>query len=100
MAKANAPKKQNKSIKELEAERDRLESRIEQYLLVLGADNMLVKEIIVDLKSQMCMHADDNVNEMVAELICLENEIESAKSKLPKRTEEDEMMSELLSSGK
>lgn len=102
MAKTNAPKNEKKSIKELQAEHDKLESKIEQYLLVLGVDHMLVKDIIVDLKSQMCMHADDNVNDMIAELICLENEIESAKAKLPKKTEEDEIneMMEILASGK
>lgn len=98
MKNSNTPKNDKKSIRELKIERDKLESQIEEYLLVLGADTMLVKDIIIDLKSQMCTYADENVNNMIADLICIENKI-----KLAEKTEEDEiseMINQLLSSGK
>ena len=78
MAKAT-PVEEKKTLKELQKEHDELESQLETYLLVLGADYWLVKEIIKDLKEQMCVHADENVNEMIADLINLENAIMFAK---------------------
>ena len=78
--KANkSPVVENKSVKELQEEYDELEFVIEQYLFVLGADAIMVKDIIKDLKSQMFIHADANVNAMIADLIELENKIKKAK---------------------
>ena len=74
-----APVLEKKTVKELQREHDELELELETYLLILGADSALVDEIIVDLKSQMCSHADENVNSMVADLINLENAIMIAK---------------------
>lgn len=77
---ANAtPVLEKKTLKDLQREHDELESQLEAYLLVLGADYWLVKEIIKDLKEQMCTHADENVNSMIAALINLENSIMFAK---------------------
>lgn len=78
--KANkSPVVENKSVKELQEAYDELEFVIEQYLFVLGADAIMVKDIIKDLKSQMFIHADANVNAMIADLIELENKIKKAK---------------------
>ena len=78
--KANkSPVVENKSVEELQEEYDELEFVIEQYLFVLGADAIMVKDIIKDLKSQMFIHADANVNAMIADLIELENKIKKAK---------------------
>ena len=78
--KANkSPVVENKSVQELQEEYDELEFVIEQYLFVLGADAIMVKDIIKDLKSQMFIHADANVNAMIADLIELENKIKKAK---------------------
>ena len=74
-----APVLEKKTVNELQKEHDELEMILEEYLLVLGADGMLVKEIIADLKEQMCTHADENVNSMIADLINLENSIMFAK---------------------
>ena len=72
-------------IQELKEEYDELELIIEQYLYVLGTDYSLVKEVIRDLKSQMCTHADANVNAMIAELIIIENAIKKAKEEEQKQ---------------
>ena len=78
--KANkSPVVENKSVEELQEAYDELEFVIEQYLFVLGADAIMVKDIIKDLKSQMFIHADANVNAMIADLIELENKIKKAK---------------------
>ena len=74
-----APVLEKKSLKDLQREYDDLETQLEEYLLILGADGMLVREIIADLKEQMCTHADENVNAMIADLINLENAIMFAK---------------------
>ena len=79
MTKTTPVPEKKKTLKELQKEHDELQSQLETYLLVLGADYWLVKEIIRDLKEQMCVHADDNVNSMIADLINLENSIMFAK---------------------
>ena len=79
MKKNESPVVENKSVEELQEAYDELEFVIEQYLFVLGADAIMVKDIIKDLKSQMFIHADANVNAMIADLIELENKIKKAK---------------------
>ncbi len=74
-----APVLEKKSLEDLQREHDELEIVLEEYLYVLGVDSSLVKEIIADLKEQMCTHADENVNSMIADLINLENSIMIAK---------------------
>ena len=74
-----APVLEKKSLEDLQREHDELETVLEEYLYVLGVDSSLVKEIIADLKEQMCTHADENVNSMIADLINLENSIMIAK---------------------
>lgn len=78
MSTKKAPEKK-KTLNELIEEYDRLYMNIENYLYVLGADPLIVKEIIEDLKSQMCIHADDNINDMIADLLLLEEEISRVK---------------------
>lgn len=80
-----SPVVENKSVEELQAAYDELEFVIEQYLFVLGADALMVKDIIRDLKSQMFIHADANVNAMIADLIELENKIKKAKEEEKKQ---------------
>ena len=85
MKKNESPVVENKSVEELQAAYDELEFVIEQYLFVLGADAIMVKDIIRDLKSQMFIHADANVNAMIADLIELENKIKKAKEEEQKQ---------------
>lgn len=67
------------TLEELEARHVLLVSQIEEYLLLLGAEYSLLSAIIEDLKTQMYMHADSRINDMIAQLINLENEILYAK---------------------
>ena len=56
------------------------DTRFEEAIAAADAgEEDLVKAIIKDLKEQMCVHADENVNEMIADLINLENAIMFAK---------------------
>ena len=68
-------KEEKKTLEQLEKERDILEIALKEYLMILGADYLLLDDIIRDLKSQMCVHADPQINDMIADLINLENKI-------------------------
>ncbi|MBR7172304.1 MAG: hypothetical protein IKD36_00740 [Clostridia bacterium] len=67
------------TLEELEERHKVLMSEIEEYLLLLGAEYSMLKAIIEDLKSQMYIHADSRINDMIADLINLENKIAWAK---------------------
>ena len=85
MATATIEKKKElkieKTLHELELEHKELRTTVENYLMVLGIDHMMIDEVIEDLKSQMYMHADRNVNDLIADLINLENEIAIKRKK-------------------
>ena len=53
--------------------------------MVLGVEYMMVDAVISDLKEQMCTHADQNVNDMVADIINLENKILYLKEEQKKK---------------
>lgn len=67
------------TLEELEERHKVLMSEIEEYLLLLGAEYSMLKAIIEDLKSQMYIHADSRINDMIADLINLENKIAWAR---------------------
>lgn len=73
--------KKEKTLQELELERKELRTTVENYLMVLGVDQIMLDDVIEDLKSQMYMHADRNVNDIIADLINLENEIAIKRQK-------------------
>lgn len=87
MKKKETSTKTSKTLEELQNEHDALEAELEEYLYILGVDGTLVRDIIADLKEHMCTHADEYVNNMIADLINLENAImiakEEEKNKLP-----------------
>lgn len=68
-------KEEKKTLEQLIEERDALEIALKEYLMIVGADYLLLDEIIKDLKSQMFIHADSQINDMIADLINLENKI-------------------------
>lgn len=70
-----------KTLKELELEYAEKDTTVKNYLMVLGVEHMMLDEVIEDLKSQMYMHADRNINDLIADLILLENEIMAKRAK-------------------
>ena len=75
-------------IEKLEKQRDDLSMIIEEYLLVLGVEYSMLKDVICDLKDQMYSHADHFINDMIADLINLENSILYAKQEQRKKLNE------------
>ena len=74
-----------KTLEELEKEHELLTSILKEYLMVVGVEYSMLDDVIRDLKEQMYMHADQNVNNMIADLINLENKIIYAKADQKKK---------------
>lgn len=72
-------KEEKKTLEQLEEERKQLLIVLEEYLLVVGVEYSMLDAVIQDLKDQMYLHADQNINNMIADLINLENKILYAK---------------------
>lgn len=72
-------KEEKKTLEQLEEERRQLLIVLEEYLLVVGVEYSMLDAVIQDLKDQMYLHADQNINNMIADLINLENKILYAK---------------------
>ena len=70
-----------KTLSELELEHEELRTTVENYLMVLGVEPAMLNEVVEDLKSQMYMHADGNINDLIADLINLENAIALKREK-------------------
>lgn len=63
-----------KTLEELKEERDELQANLEDYLSNFFGAHM-VKDVIRDLKDQMYLSPYEDVNNMIADLINLENQI-------------------------
>ncbi len=74
--------KEPKTLRELKADYKALYARLKDYLHSrMGYDVHMAELVITDLMDQMYMHQDDTVNDMVADLINLSNEISYAEKK-------------------
>lgn len=73
-----------KTLEQLEKEHEALTITLEQYLLVIGVEYSMIDAVIRDLKDQMYMHGDQNVNDMIADLINLETSIIYAREEQQK----------------